>query len=82
MSTSAVCLSFDFDAVSVWLKSRNPSERSRGEFGAVAVPRILHMLQERDIPATFFVTGHTATVGHPRDLAGRRTATAPAACTR
>jgi peptidoglycan/xylan/chitin deacetylase (PgdA/CDA1 family) len=62
MSRLTVCLSFDFDAVSVWLKSRNPSERSRGEFGAVAVPRILRMLRGRGIEATFFVPGHTAIV--------------------
>ena len=36
-------LTFDFDAMSVWIgsyKSKNPSEISRGEFGAVAIPRI------------------------------------------
>ncbi len=32
---------------------------SRGEFGAVAVPRLLRLLGERSIPATFFVPGHT-----------------------
>lgn len=32
---------------------------SRGEFGAVAVPRILKMLARRDIPCTFFIPGHT-----------------------
>ncbi len=32
---------------------------SRGEFGAVAVPRILKMLAARDIPSTFFIPGHT-----------------------
>jgi peptidoglycan/xylan/chitin deacetylase (PgdA/CDA1 family) len=58
--TLDVCLTFDFDAFSVWLGSSNPSELSRGEFGAVAVPRILDMLAARDIPATFFVPGHTA----------------------
>jgi peptidoglycan/xylan/chitin deacetylase (PgdA/CDA1 family) len=62
MARLDVCLSFDFDAVSVWLGSANPSEISRGEFGAVAVPRILKLLRERDIRATFFVPGHTATV--------------------
>ena len=36
------CLTFDFDAVCLWLTTfgqRGPSARSRGEFGAVAVPR-------------------------------------------
>lgn len=32
---------------------------SRGEFGAVAVPRILKLLADRELPATFFVPGHT-----------------------
>jgi peptidoglycan/xylan/chitin deacetylase (PgdA/CDA1 family) len=56
-------LTFDFDAMSVWLgsyKSRNPSMISRGEFGAIAVPRILDLLKKHDVPATFCVPGHTA----------------------
>lgn len=32
---------------------------SRGEFGAVAVPRLLRLMAQRSIPATFFVPGHT-----------------------
>lgn len=57
-----VCLSFDFDAMSVWIcgGSRNPAEISRGEFGAVAVGRILPLLARHGVPATFFVPGHTA----------------------
>lgn len=56
-------LTFDFDAMSVWLgsyKSRNPSMISRGEFGAIAVPRILDLLKKHDVPATFCIPGHTA----------------------
>ena len=56
-------LTFDFDAMSVWLgsyKSRNPSMISRGEFGAIAVPRILDLLKKHDLQATFCVPGHTA----------------------
>ena len=56
-------LTFDFDATSVWLgsyKSINPSMVSRGEFCAVAVPRILDLLKKYDLPATFCVPGHTA----------------------
>jgi peptidoglycan/xylan/chitin deacetylase (PgdA/CDA1 family) len=60
----AVCLTFDFDAMSVWLGGYDvvtPAMLSRGEYGArVAVPRILSLLREYDTPATFFVTGHTA----------------------
>lgn len=57
------CLTFDFDAMSVWIgsyRSSNPSEISRGEFGAVAIPRILELLQRRSIRATFCIPGHTA----------------------
>jgi peptidoglycan/xylan/chitin deacetylase (PgdA/CDA1 family) len=59
-----VCLTFDFDAMSLWIgyphKSNNPASISRGEFGAVAVPRILALLERRRLPATFFIPGHTA----------------------
>ena len=41
-----VCLSFDFDGPSLWMQRRqiSPTPISRGEFGAVAVPRILRLL--------------------------------------
>ncbi len=58
----STCLTFDFDAQSVWIgsvKSRNPSMISRGEFGAVAVLRILKILRKRDITVSFCVPGHT-----------------------
>ncbi|MEZ5264181.1 MAG: polysaccharide deacetylase family protein [Acidimicrobiales bacterium] len=56
-----VCLSFDFDGPSLWMQRRmtSPTPVSRGEFGAVAVPRILKVLARRDIAATFFIPGHT-----------------------
>jgi peptidoglycan/xylan/chitin deacetylase (PgdA/CDA1 family) len=56
-------LTFDFDAMSVWVgsyKTRNPSMVSRGEFCAVAIPRILDLLAKHKIPGTFCVPGHTA----------------------
>lgn len=56
-------LTFDFDAMSVWIgsyKSRNPSMVSRGEFCAVAIPRILDLLGRFRIPGTFCIPGHTA----------------------
>lgn len=59
----AVCLTFDFDAVSVWLssfKSTSPSVISRGEFGAVAAERLLKLLARWQIRSTWFVPGHTA----------------------
>lgn len=58
-----VCLTFDFDAISSWIgsvRTRNPSAISRGEFGAVAVPRILDLLARYDIRSTFYVPGHSA----------------------
>ena len=57
------CLTFDFDAMSVWIgsyRSQDPACISRGEFGAVAVPRILELLARHRIAATFCVPGHTA----------------------
>lgn len=57
-----VCLTFDFDAVSSWISAgmTSPGAISRGEFGAVAAPRILRLLEERGIQSTWFVPGHTA----------------------
>ena len=54
-----VCLTFDFDAMSVWIntvKSNNPTEIARGEYGAYVIPRILAMLAEADIRATLVAT--------------------------
>lgn len=56
-------LTFDFDAMSLWIgsmRSNNPSMISRGEFGAVATPRILDLLRRRGIRASWCVPGHTA----------------------
>ena len=62
MPQSTVCLSFDFDAMSVWLAYDRPTPAmlARGEFGArVGVPRILELLRSHGLDATFFVPGHT-----------------------
>jgi peptidoglycan-N-acetylglucosamine deacetylase len=62
MPNSTVCLSFDFDAMSVWFGYKNvtPAMLYRGEYGArVGVPRLLEMLKAYDLKATFFVPGHT-----------------------
>ena len=59
---SIVCLTFDFDAMSVWLAYERPTPAMlyRGEYGArVGVPRILAFLEAHGIQATFFVPGHT-----------------------
>ena len=58
-----VCLSFDFDAMSSWILRgmTSPTPLSRGEYGAtVGVPRILDLLDQFQIPASFFIPGHTA----------------------
>ncbi|MEO3873551.1 polysaccharide deacetylase [Nonomuraea sp. B12E4] len=59
--TGTICLTFDFDAISLWLARGmdTPGPVSRGEFGAHAIPRILRTLREREITATFFIPGHT-----------------------
>lgn len=62
-SKLSCCVTFDFDAMSSWIgsmKSNNPSMISRGQFGAVAIPRLLALLENFKIPATFAVPGHTA----------------------
>ncbi len=41
-------------------KSQNPSTISRGQFGAVAVPRILDLLDNFEMHSSFAVPGHTA----------------------
>jgi peptidoglycan/xylan/chitin deacetylase (PgdA/CDA1 family) len=59
-----VCLTFDFDALCVWLAGyprATPAMLSRGEYGArIAIPRILKLLAAYDVPATFFIPGHNA----------------------
>lgn len=59
-------LTFDFDAEAGWL-SRDPAAASRpgilsqGTYGAkVGVPRILRLLEEERVPATFFIPGWVA----------------------
>jgi peptidoglycan/xylan/chitin deacetylase (PgdA/CDA1 family) len=56
------CLTFDFDAISIWLAmgQTGPTSRSRGEFGAYAIPRILDLLDRHHVRASFCIPGHTA----------------------
>lgn len=57
-----VCLTFDFDTHDAWLAgATNPATVSRGEFGAVAVPRVLASLARYGIKGSFYVPGFTAT---------------------
>ena len=62
-SRATVCLSVDFDALSIWLQwgARGARALSRGEFGArVAAPRLLELFERQQIPTTWFIPGHTA----------------------
>lgn len=62
MPRGFVCLTFDFDALSAWVARGivSATPLSRGEFAAVAVPRLLTLLERRSIAATWFVPAHTA----------------------
>jgi peptidoglycan-N-acetylglucosamine deacetylase len=60
---ATICLTFDFDAISVWIgpmAAKSPSMISRGEFGVLGVERILRLLEKKGIKASFFIPGHTA----------------------
>lgn len=59
MKTLMACLTFDFDAMSGLIARglTTPTPISRGEFGAVAVRRILALLQHHGIRASFFIPG-------------------------
>ncbi|MEN9936183.1 MAG: hypothetical protein RLZZ387_2762 [Chloroflexota bacterium] len=62
MPNSTICLTFDFDAMSVWFGYQNttPAMLYRGEYGArVGVPRLLEMLRSQGLKTTFFTPGHT-----------------------
>ena len=64
----AVSISFDFDTEPVWLGfqgNQSPSYMSRGEYGARrGLPRVLQLLDEQQIPATFFIPA-ASMVLHP-----------------
>ena len=60
---ATVCVSADFDAMSIWINwgARGARTLSRGEFGAtVGTPRLLDLLAKYQIPSTWFIPGHTA----------------------
>ncbi len=66
----ALCLSFDIDAETLWLTRNDINARhlvhlSRGLYATKqALPRILKMLDEEQLKATFFTTAYTAEI-HP-----------------
>lgn len=62
-ATLSCAITFDFDGMSSWIgtaRSNNPSMISRGQFGAVAIPRILDLLDKYKVTSSFAVPGHTA----------------------
>ena len=61
MATHIVTIGFDFDAISGFIARglTSPTPISRGEFGPVAVPRILDLLAKYRVPSTWFIPGHT-----------------------
>ncbi len=58
----SVALTFDHDAISDGVRrGDSPVKLSHAEFGPrVGAPRILELLNDRGIPSTWFVPGHTA----------------------
>jgi peptidoglycan-N-acetylglucosamine deacetylase len=64
----AVALSFDVDNATPALSrgQLGPSELSRGEYGAIdGLPRILRLLDQHDLPASFFIPAVAAAL-HPQ----------------
>jgi peptidoglycan-N-acetylglucosamine deacetylase len=62
MPRHIVCLTFDFDALSIWISRgmTTPLPISRGEFGVVGAARVLGLLRKYGIASTWFIPGHTA----------------------
>ncbi len=56
-----VCLTFDFDSVSIWMAQgqTSPTPISRGEFGVVGTRRILELLDRHEVKGSWFVPGIT-----------------------
>ena len=61
MADHLVCITLDFDSVSVWLAmgQTGPTAISRGEFGAVAAGRLLELFERHGISTTWFIPGLT-----------------------
>jgi len=70
MPRHLVCVTFDFDAMSGLIARglTTPTYISRGEFGAVAVPRILALLRKYGVRSTFYIPGFTIET-YPRESA-------------
>ena len=61
MGNHIVCLTFDFDVMSGHIARgrTTPTPISRGEFGIVGASRILSLLKNQEISATWFIPGFT-----------------------
>lgn len=63
-SMTTACLTFDFDAFSIWFstfKQTTLTPLSRGEYsGRVGISRVLDLLHAKQVQATFFVPAHSA----------------------
>jgi peptidoglycan/xylan/chitin deacetylase (PgdA/CDA1 family) len=61
MSDHLVCITLDFDSVSLWLAMghTSPTPVSRGEFGVVAAGRLLDLFDRHGIRTTWFIPGLT-----------------------
>ncbi len=62
MGRQIACITFDFDAMSGFISRgmTSPTPISRGEFGAdVGVPRLLALLAKYQVPASWYIPGHT-----------------------
>lgn len=59
MPRHIVCITFDFDAMSGFVARglTTPTSISRGEFGAVAVRRLLPLLKRFNVASSFFIPG-------------------------
>ncbi len=59
MPRHIVCITFDFDAMSGFVARglTTPTSISRGEFGAVAVRRLLPLLKKHNVTSSFFIPG-------------------------
>ena len=65
-NTCALALTFDFDAEELWTANdpaneSDPGVMALGHYGTrVGVPKILELLQQEELPATFFIPGVVA----------------------
>jgi peptidoglycan/xylan/chitin deacetylase (PgdA/CDA1 family) len=61
MAQHFVCLTFDLDNASPFIAHglNSPSMISRGDFAVVGTQRLLQLLREKSISATWFIPGHS-----------------------